>query len=442
MNTTHADQSEAALLGACMRDVDSIAVVLSETRPTDYRKPEHRCIYQLIADRHRRGLSVDGVGLPTAVAQSGHPDTFGGIGYVMALPDQIPSTAALPAYITDVLEAAGRRRLRQLAERMLESLAEGTDTKTIVGGLAMELHKVAAKGDRGPVSLGSVIVEVAEDACEPPASVRPMSTSIPCLDDAIGGGLRRTETVVIGARPGMGKTALAVGVAADAVCSAVLQDLSALAFSAEMSRKALTQRLLAYESGVPFGLIRTGNLTPEQKALLREAAQRVAKINPKFWIDDRSMPTLEQIEGVARRHQAAHGLDLIVLDYFQILGMPPGRVLDGMNAMSSGLMRMARDLNCCMIVLSQLNRDVTNRDGNVPTMADLKGCGKLEEDAHLILLPFRPAEVDKNADERDAMVFIGKNRSGPTGAVPLRWSPEFVRFHDPDSEADEFLGPR
>lgn len=149
-----------------------------------------------------------------------------------------------------------------------------------------------------------------------------------------------------------------------------------------------------------------------------------------FWIDDRSLPTLEQIEGVARRHQTAHGLDLVVIDYFQVLGIVSDRGdrLGPMNDMSSGLMRLARDMGCCVVLLSQLNREVTSRKDAVPTMADLKGCGKLEEDAHVILLPHRPAEYDQDADDHDAMVYIAKNRSGPTGVVQLGWNPDYVRF--------------
>lgn len=435
MNTTHADGAECAVLGACLKDARCIPDVLSDVLPEDYRKPEHKAIHKLIQAFHQRGDTIDEVSLPMAVAQSGQPDLFGGIEYVMALADQCASTAALPTYIRQVLEASKRRKLRQVGVRLLEALEEGKSSAHLVAGVTGALQKIAAAGARGPESLGDVSGRVSDRVNASPEEQERsvMSTGLEDLDVGLGGGLRRGELVLVGARPGMGKTALAVGMAADAAHNG----RSALVFSSEMTADALGERLIAYDSGVPFGRIRRpSKMSDAERRRVTEAAQRIQGNHVPFWIDDRSQPKLAQIEGVARRHQTAHGLDLVVIDYFQILGLEVGRDgnrIGGMNDMSSGLMRLAKDLNCCVVLLSQLNRNLTVRKDAIPTMADLKGCGKLEEDAHVILLPHRPSEYDSAASEEEATIYIAKNRSGPTGEVLVRWDPDFVRFAPPDS---------
>lgn len=221
MITTHADKAEMAVLGACMREAACVPEVLSSLTADIYRKPEHGALHDLIRARHREGLGVDAVSLPEAVMRTGKADDFGGLDYLMQLEQIGAGVASLPTYIRDVIEASKRRKLRLLSAKMVDALETGKTSASIVRALSLRLQEIAVDGDRGPQGLGEVAVGVAEEieAVIAGTVAPPLSTGLQDLDVGLGGGLRRGELVVVGARPGMGKTALAVGFAADAAAA-------------------------------------------------------------------------------------------------------------------------------------------------------------------------------------------------------------------------------
>lgn len=432
MRTTEADSAERAVLGAIIRDARVLGDVTATIRPDDLRLPHHADLLRLMVARHKRGDGIGMIELPEAVAMSGQPDRFGGVSYVMSLPDECPALASLPYYLRVVVEAARRRQLREVIHVLGERLEAGADSDDMIAEVSGMLQRVATYGQQGPRDLSELAASVLdrmERQQKGDRDLLPMPTGLDVLDHVLAGGLRRGELSVVGARPGMGKTALAVQIAAQVA----REGQSALVFSCEMTGEALAERILADTAAMPLWKVRQPERLDDQDWVdLVAAEQALGPYADRFFVDDRAQPTLEQIRGVAERHRAAAGgLDLVVIDYFQILGFGDGHDrVRGMDTMSTGLMRLAKELGCHVLLLSQLNRNITSRAEQLPTMADLKGCGQLEQDAHLIILPHRPAVYDEEADEAESVLIIAKNRSGACGDVDVRWNGPLVRFEN------------
>lgn len=443
--TRQAPDAERALLGCAMLDGETIPPLLDELTPDDFAAPEHGALWALIRSQYR-AHGADGCGLvelPMAVAMSGTPDRFGGVEYVTRLGDAAPSTAAAPAYRRTVLEAAQRRRLDRIAERITAAIDEGKSAEEVIAGVTLALGRMAAQQRREARSLSDAVsgaLERLEQARETRGGDR-LTTGLRSLDHAIGGGMRRGKLVLIGARPRVGKTSLAMQIAAANAAAGG----SVLILSAEMETDELGERVLADKSGVDaMWLGRPHQLDTRQWEALMRAEAEVREAGLCYMIDDQSSPSLAYIEGAARRHIARFGsLDLLVIDYFQILdfGGDTRNPLQAKEAMSTGLMKLGKDLGCTVVVLAQLNREVDRRAENIPQLSDLKGCGKLEEDGYLVLLPHRPAVFDESQSERKASIHVVKHRGGPMGVVEMEWDGPSTRFVDAASSVEEaFFG--
>lgn len=435
MSTPTATTAERAILGSIMRKPSLLADVLERLSPEQFACPYAGALLELMRSRASEGRGVDAISICEAVAMLG-TTKLPAASEVMRYPDDVPSTAALPAWIGEVTNAATLRDVLALSAWLSDECETGKTGVDILDRAGSALQRIATKADHGdgPVMLGDAAASELPELLSPSAQAAPMSTGLDELDSMLGGGLRRQELTVIGGRPGMGKTALAVCMADHAT----IHSRSVLMFSAEMSTGQVTQRLLSSWTSIPFGRIRQPSmLTPPERDLLKTHAADMRAAS--FAIDDRAAPSLVQIEATSRRHKLRHGLDLVVVDYFQILGIEErnGRRLEGLNAMANGLMQMAKRLDCSVVLLSQLNRNLTNRQDKLPILADLKECGALEEAAHVVLFPYRPAVDDEAAPVDLATIRIAKQRSGPTGDISAVWDGPRLCFKN-DSDADLF----
>jgi replicative DNA helicase len=435
MKSLKADNQEKAVLGCCMIDQGLVPQVLSALDPQDFRVPWHGALLRLIEQRTSAGLACDVVALPEAVARLN--ERCGTISEVMSLPDIVPSTAALAAYVVDVKSASTLRQLQHLGDLLREEAESGKGVDEVMERATAELSRIASRAESaaGPMMISDVAAQCMARYTQQRTgdeSVLPIPTGIGRLDDQIGGGIRRSELTVIAARPAMGKTSLGMQI----LDSAVSEGLSALTFSAEMTGVKLVDRLLAYWAGIPAARLRQPHLLTigELQSLDRQAQEMDQCL---LAVDDRTRPTLAQIKAASQRHQIRHGLDVILLDYFTILGIPQaGDRRQALDTMVVGLMELAKDLGIAVVLLAQLNREVSKRASEAarPKMSDIKDCGAVEESAHLILMPYRPHEDGKSDDPSEAEIIIAKQRAGPSGEVPVYWDGTFMRFEETDDK--------
>jgi replicative DNA helicase len=435
--TPTARAAEQAVLAALMSDPKSHDLVLSSIELEDFHHDDHQALFDLIVSSLKEGRSVTVANLTERIARMKMADRFGGLDYPMRIEADFGySSSSLKAQIRDVREAASQRRLLEVSELILENIEHGDTFTEVLQKATDGLEAAAARSSSAsePENLGRVgkrVLERFEGAWsgEQPAAL--LSTDIESLDHALGGGFRPGDYVVIGARPAEGKTSLGVQIAE----RVTLDGHSVLVFSAEMSNERLFERILAYEAGVPTHKMRNpSELREDEQQRIREAVEKIDEGRTRMRTCDAAAPTLEFIRGACKRHATVHGLDLVMLDYFQILGFGQSRnEVSAMNAMSKGLLGIAKELNCVVVLLAQLNRDVGKMaKTRAPRISDIKGCGQVEQDAHFIIFPTRPWTTDKSADPEAATLHVAKARDLRPGEVPVRFVGEFTRFEDVD----------
>lgn len=419
--------SERSVIGAIIKKPDLLADVLDALTPEDFGCPYAARTLRLMRARVAEGRGIDEISLPEAIATMADP-LYPSVTELLGWVDGTPSTAALPGWIREVKDQATRRRMDLLGGWLLERGKRGEPIPATLATLAQMVGKLSTLAEGGgPEMLGPLASQAIAALRSPPETSRPISTGIPQLDTILGGGVRRSELTLIGGRPGMGKTALAVQIGDHAT----VQGLSTLMFSAEMTAREVTLRQLSSWTHISYQLLRRPDRLQEQHwPILEQHAEAMHRV--RFAVDGRTSPTLAQIVATCKRHKLAHGLDLVVIDYFQILGFEgsrrDGNDIAAKEAMVTGLRDLSKDLDIAVILLSQLNRELAKRQNKRATKSDLKGCGGLEEAANVILFPYRPSEDEENADPSEAEVGLGKQRAGVCGTVRCSWDGPRMRF--------------
>lgn len=436
MSTT-TETMERAVIGALMRDATQLADVLSDYPPEMWATPMLERLLLLMVGRHREGLPLSFDALHEALSRYGAARAAGGspvawghelpdVGELLAMEtDAIPS-AALPQYVADLRDSYAFRRLEALRERMPELMAVQRPLDA-VAAITAELEAVASvrqESTRQAVGeIASDVVDEIEAEQSPDHDTRVIPFGIPALDGVLGGGVHPGEVVVIGGRPGDGKTTLA-----RQLCwSATMDGYAVLAMSAEMDRRTWVRLDLARWAGIPCWRLRRGaaRLTADEMARLRVAAREMRE-TLRYDVDDLSGPSLAHVQQAARRVRLERGgLDLLVVDYIQIVGLGAGdgRRLEALNAYVDALRRLAKDMECAVVILSQLSR---RAEMSKPSQGLLKEVGGLEDAAHAIVFPWR-RESQGEAREQD--VHVVKQRHGPRDAVvPVVLDPDPMCF--------------
>lgn len=430
-------EAERALLGGLIQQPDLLPEVAEIVRPDDFYRPEHDALYALLLQMQARGEAIDSITVPERITREGLQDRFGGIAYVIELPDLVPATANLPHYASVIKEKALLRGLidasRKLSDR---AYAQPEDVEELLAEAARQMTTLGEAGDRrswAPVSL-IVDEELAriEQLSATDGTTTGHSTGFLDLDGKLA-GLHPTDLLILAARPAMGKTALALNIAQNV---ALMESKPVGIFSLEMSRGQLVTRMLCCHGLVDAGKVRTGTLDTEDWERFIDASETLRKAS--IHIDDSPGLSIGELQARARRLKAEHGeLGLIVVDYLQLMRGDDPRASreQQISAISRGLKGLAKDLECPVIALSQLNRGVESRQDKRPLVSDLRESGAIEQDADVILFIYRdeyynPDSLDKGLAE----VIIAKQRNGPTGTVRLVFQGQYARF---DNYADE-----
>lgn len=433
---------EQAVLGAILKDQEAINRVIDIiTDAADFYAPKHQMIFQAAIDLYSKSEPVDITTVVSRLQDKGQLDKVGGRVYLVDLVEQVASTGNVAAYANIVLEKSVLRRLIATSTEILSSCyAVEMPADELLDRAEANIFNISESRLRQtfmPMSelTRSVIGEIdkaqAED--QPPTGVR---TGFPDLD-AITLGFHKSDLIIIAGRPSMGKTALALNIAENAATNPKNPKTVGI-FSIEMSKEALVLRMLCSLAGLNQHTIRSRKLNQSEWIHLTNAGSSLQKA--AIFIDDSPLLSPLELRAKARRLKAQHGLDLVIVDYIQLMHSTT-RVENRqqeISLISRNLKSLAKELQIPVVALSQLSRAVEQRGGERrPQLADLRESGAIEQDADLVLMLYRPEAYlsqDERKDDRNrdklgrAEVIIAKQRNGPTGSVDLVFLSSLAKF--------------
>ncbi len=422
--------AEESLLGAMLLSRDAIASAVERCRAEDFYRPAHGHIFEAVCSLYAQGEPADPVTVADELNRADLLDAAGGPGNLVALQANTPAIANAARYARIVEEHALLRRLISVAGEIAEmgySLPEDvTVAMDRAEAMVFEVVEHRVTDSLKPLrELLAVSLDHLEALYNRGDSITGLPTGYADLDDRLS-GLQPSSLVIVGARPSMGKTSFALGLAAHA---AIERRLPVLLFSLEMSHLELTQRLLCSEARVDSSRMRNGKLHESDWPKIVQAIGKLGEA-PLF-IDDNANLTVMEIRAKARRLKSREGLGLIVVDYLQLMsghGPAENRQVE-VSEISRGLKILARELAVPVVALSQLSRGLEARADKRPALADLRESGSLEQDADVVLFIYRDEVYNKeSADRGTAEIIIAKHRNGPTGTTQLAFLDHFTRF--------------
>ena len=422
--------AERSVLGALLLHSDAV-VDVTFLKPDDFYLPKHQQIFQALLTAYNTRTATDPIVVGEELSRQGKLEEVGGHEQLMDLMEGVITAAGVVYHAEIVREKAIARRLLDtcldVARRAYDNESEAKELLDEAERKIFEISGMDKSGDA--VSIADVLqltFEKIDRLREREGRLTGHATDYYDFDDMTG-GLQPGELVIIAARPSMGKTTFALN-----LTERVSNHGKGIAFfSLEMSNQQVIQNMLCCRSQIDGSAMRKGRITDQQYKRLQEEAAKLYE-TPIF-IDDTPGISITQLRAKARRLKQKHGIDMIVVDYLQLMtggGRFESRQQE-ISAISRGLKSVARELSVPVLALSQLNRDVENRDDHRPRMSDLRESGAIEQDADVILLLHRDDYFNPTEENRGlAQIIIAKQRNGPTGEVALRFFREYMRFEN------------
>ena len=429
----HSVEAEQAVLGSMLIDPRCVPEVIDKLRVEDFYLRQNREIYETIYSMFNYSLTIDPVTVLENMKKSGYYDENQSRGYILQLMDTTPTAANVLEYVEIIRDKTLLRRVAETAGELTALVQEGTDSgQDVLEAAEQRIYAIRqGRAAKGLTPISSVLIEVYDRLSELAASgsaIPGMSTGLKDLDRAIS-GLNKSDLVLLAARPGMGKTSMALNILLDA---GKKSGKTVAFFSLEMSKEQLAMRLISGECFVDNKKLVTGNLTEQDWESVAMAADSLNRAN--ILIDDDSSVTVADINAKCRR---VDNLGLVVIDYLQLMQSAGGKTRSGDNRqqivsdISRSLKIMAKELNVPVLCLSQLSRANESRTDKRPMLSDLRESGAIEQDADIVLFLYRDGYYNKDSENPNlAECIIAKNRHGETGTVQLQWLPEFTTFSD------------
>ncbi|MEE9561751.1 MAG: replicative DNA helicase [Thermoanaerobaculia bacterium] len=425
----HSDESERAVLAGALLDPALLPVVVGRLTPEDFYTERHRTIYRSMVDLQAAEVEVDLRTLQASLEQQDKLESVGGVAYLAGLDLDLPDLGRLDTYVEIVKERSVRRRLIEACgEITRHCLDGGLEAQEALGRAEQAILGLGEEAvQKGFVKLSQIFHETLADLEDrPERGFLGLPSGFADLD-AMTRGFHPGNLVVIAGRPGMGKTSLALNIAEHA---AIRENRAVGLFSLEMSQEELALRILSSEVDISFGPLRSGHLSQKQWTKVVQAVKTISQA-PLF-IDDSANPSMLEIASKARRLRAESGLDLIVVDYLQLMqgtARYENRNLE-IAAVTRGLKQLAKELSIPVIALSQLSRQPERRSADHrPQLADLRESGSIEQDADVVIFIYRDELYDdETTDKGIAELIIAKHRNGETGTVKLVFLGDTTKF--------------
>ena len=435
----HSVEAEQGVLGSMLISPrDAIAECVEKINEEYFYVPAHQTVYSVLVELWNAGQAIDLITFTQVLRDRNFLDAIGGPAFVTSLFTFVPTAANIEYYIEIVRD---KYLLRSIIAAATESVRRAYEEQDEVNNLLDEVEqKIFAVGEdrfKGlTLSMKDQVMEAIdaiEKLYERKGGITGISSGFVEFD-RMTSGLHPSEMIVIAARPSMGKTALAMNIVEHA---AITQQLAVGVFSLEMSSQQLVQRLLCSRARVNLQKVRDGFLAERDFPSLTAAASKLAEA--KIFIDDSASLSILELRAKARRLKAQQDVQLLVIDYLQLLRSTSRRAQDNrqleISEISAGLKGLAKELKIPVIVVAQLNRQPEQRTGGKPRLSDLRESGSIEQDADLVALLVRPELYEEDEEARveksgEAELIIAKQRNGPVGEIPLTFLKEFTRFED------------
>ncbi len=436
----HSVVAEQAVLGSALIDERCIPRIIEHLKPEDFYLRQNRELFETICSMFNYSETIDPVTVLEKMKQAGVYDENTSYDYVKQLMMTTPSAANVDEYINIVRDKALLRLVAETGGAITSLVQEGTATAQEALEAAEQRIFAIRRGraSQGLEHISSVIYSLYDRLSELAASdsaVPGLSTGFPDVDSAIA-GLNKSDLILLAARPGMGKTSMALNMLLHA---GKFSGKAVVYFSLEMSREQLAMRLISNESFVDLKKLITGRLGEDDWDKIAAASAALNQTN--ILIDDNPMLSVTDMNAKCRR---VDNLGLVVIDYLQLMTSAggPGRYGDNRQQIVSDISRalkiMAKELNVPVLCLSQLSRANESRSDKRPMLSDLRESGAIEQDADIVMFLYREGYYDPDTEDRNlAECIIAKNRHGETGTVELQWLPEFTTFASIDRRHEE-----
>lgn len=432
----HSKEAEQSLLGGLLLDAQSIDDVATLVTPADFYVPEHRLIFEAMVRVAERSRPVDVLTISEQLDVMDEADNAGGLVYLSELAASASSASNVTAYAEIIRDRSVLRQLIRVAGELSENARRpaGRSVSEILDEAESKVFKISEERPSrgGPEAVNhylKVALKRIDELYASDSAITGVSTGFRKLDDMTA-GLQPSDLVIVAGRPSMGKTTFAMCLVEACIIKA---EKPTLVFSMEMPGEAIVMRMLSSLGRIDQTKVRTGKLSDEDWPRLTSA---FSLLNEKpLYIDDTPALTPTELRSRARRIARQHpdGLGMIMIDYIQLMQVAGGgeNRAGEISEISRSLKALAKELNCPVVALSQLNRSLEQRPNKRPVMSDLRESGAIEQDADVICFIYRDEVYNENTEDKGiAEIIIGKQRNGPIGSVKLAFLGQYTRFED------------
>jgi len=428
-------EAECGVLGSIIIDPEAIVQVAEFLFPDDFYRDAHRTIYEVILQLYEQREPADFITICDELERRNKLENVGGASYITSLINQVPTSGNVEYYGRIVERNAILRRLIEAAGQIAAIAYQEEDADIALDKAEQLIFHISQRHARSDFSLLrdilSEYMNKLDQLHERRGTIVGVPTGFTDLDHLMG-GLQKSDLIILAARPAVGKTSLALTMAHN---TAIKHQRSVAIFSLEMSKEQLVQRLLSMDAGIDQQRLRTGWIEDDEWERIVFAMGTLSEAN--IWIDDTAGISTVEMRSKARRLQAEHGIDLIIVDYLQLMQSMSGsgkrnenRVQE-ISEISRNLKGLARELNVPVLALAQLSRAVESRQSKVPQLSDLRESGSIEQDADIVMFIYRDDVYNPETERKNiADIIIAKHRNGPVGEVSLYFQASQTRFHD------------
>ncbi|MBZ5499006.1 MAG: replicative DNA helicase [Acidobacteriia bacterium] len=427
-------EAERSILGAILLDDKAIHTAVETLRKEDFYLESHRRIFEKMFALTADGTAIDLVTLKNELQRSDELESAGGAAYLASLTDGMPRAINIEHYAEIVKEKATLRRLIQISNESMARSYQGEESaQEILGDLEKAIFEIASRqfltGFAPIEPLVSAVYKHIEEVSNRKTLVTGVETGFTELDKMTA-GLHPADLIIVAARPGLGKTSLCLNIAQFV---ALKKQQSVGIFSLEMSKEQLVKRLLCAEAEIDSHKVNTGFLNKEDWSRLGRAAGLLSQ--SKIFIDDTAGMSIAEMRSKARRLALEHGLDILFVDYLQLMSGSNQRYenrTQEISQISRGLKALAKEIHVPVVAISQLSRAIEMRRGDHrPQLSDLRESGSIEQDADVVMFIYREDAVGPSDENSGvAEIIIGKQRNGPTGTFKLAFIKQFTKFAD------------
>lgn len=425
-------EAEQSVIGSMLLSKDAMADVIESVRGDDFYKPAHETIFDIAVKLYNAGDPVDALTVSAELQRTNQLGRVGGAEYLHTLIAVVPSAASAGYYARLVREQSILRRLVEAGTRIaaMGYDSDGAEVDMVVDGAQAEIFSVTERrNSEDYLAIGDVMeqtLEQVEASSNRDGQMLGIPTGFRDLDE-LTGGFQAGQMIVLAARPAIGKSTLGLDIARSA---SIKHGKPSVIFSLEMSREEITKRMLSAEAGVKLSKLTKGPMGPSDWERLAQTAAKVSKA-PLF-IDDSPNMSLMEIRAKCRRLKQQHGLELVVVDYLQL--MSSGRKVESrqqeVSEFSRALKLLSKEIEVPVIAISQLNRGAEQRTEKRPMLSDMRESGAIEQDADIVILLHRDDAYDRDNRPGEADFIVAKHRAGPTDTIAVAFKKDYAHFAD------------